>query len=130
MQIDNEIRFLKSVSALLRNVGYTLLVVSVIVLIACLAGNYSIEEKTVLLIVSLAALPISAVFSLAFSGIINILIRIEFNTRGQEEPFLLSKKEDKPIFQNRDEAVSFEEWKKDNPAKTRNDYYAMLRKKQ
>lgn len=130
MQIDKEISFLRGVSALLRNVGYTLLVISAIGILASFAGDYGDEVNIMLLISSLAVLPISAVFSLAFSGIINILIRIEFNTRNNEEPFHFHKREDRPIFQNRDEAVSFEEWKKDNLKKTRNDYYAMLRKKQ
>ena len=69
----------------------------------------------------------------AFAELIKLLVRIEFNTR-KDSDNNISKRIDysgnhhESLTSDKFE-ISFDDWKKDNPTKGINDYYASMKKK-
>lgn len=83
----------------------------------------------------ISAIVSELVFSIpffAFAELIKLFVRIEFNTRKDADSelnksFDLTGHQQKFVDPDKNE-ISYEDWKKDNPAKTIIDYYASMRK--
>ena len=94
------------------------------------------DERQVGIYLIISALVSGLLFSIpffAFAELIKLLVRIEFNTR-KDTVDDISKRFDNIGHQQNSVAsdkndISFEDWKKDNPTKTLNDYYVSMRKK-
>ena len=128
---------LSTISIIFRVIGIVIIVFAVIGLIygLSLLGEYG-DEKKVGIYLIISAIVSGLLFSIpffAFAELIKLFVRIEFNTRKDTEKelnkgFDLTGHQQKIVDSDKNE-MSYEDWKKDNPAKTINDYYASMRKK-
>jgi hypothetical protein len=93
------------------------------------------DEKQVGIYLIISALVSGLLFSIpffAFAELIKLFVRIEFNTR-KDNIDEISKRFDnighKQKSTNADNnEISYEDWKKENPTKTLNDFYATRKK--
>ena len=131
-RFKNEYPGLSTISIIFKVIGIIIILFAVIALIfgLSLLGEYGYERQVgVYLIIS--ALVSGLLFSIpffAFAELIKLFIRIEFNTRKDKDDEITNRFdniEQKQKSSNSDNnEISYEDWKKDNPGKTLNDYYA------
>ncbi len=131
-RFKNEYPGLSTISIIFKVIGIIIILFAVIALIygLSLLGEYGDERQLgVYLIIS--ALVSGLLFSIpffAFAELIKLFVRIEFNTRKEKDDEITKRFDSigqKQRFSNSDNnEISYEDWKKDNPGKTLNDYYA------
>lgn len=131
-RFKNEYPGLSTISIIFNVIGTIIILFAVIALIygLLLLGKYGTERQMgVYLIIS--ALVSGLLFSIpffAFAELIKLFVRIEFNTRKEKDKEDTSRfdsigqKQNSSIFDNN--KISYENWKKDNPGKTINDYFS------
>jgi hypothetical protein len=140
MNIDrfkNEYPGLSTISIIFKVIGIVIILFAVIGLIygLLLLDGYG-DERLVGVYLIISALVSGLLFSVtffAFAELIKLLVRIEFNTR-KDTVDEINKRFDNIEHQQKSvnsdkNKMSFENWKKDNPTKTLNDYYISMRKK-
>lgn len=125
---------LTTVSILFKVIGILVFAIAAIVLIwgiVILTDKYRGNEGLYYIGVSLLSM-LFAVPYFATAELIKLIIRIEFNTRKGHFDESVNENNSQPIrpssFSQMKNDVSYEEWKRENPSKTINDYYAAMRK--
>ena len=133
-KIKAEYPALSRISIIFKVLGIAILVLSIIVFIygITLLDRNSTESKGLYLIISsIASVLIFSLLFFSFSELIPLFIRIELNSRKamtepQKETKIYSKLQKDDINKTN---MTFEEWKKMNPRKSINDYYAAISRK-
>ena len=129
-QLKKEYPELSIISIICKVVGVVIIIIAVIGLIKgfSLLGSYRNEEFGIYLIFS--ALLGGLLFSVPFFAIaemIKLFIRIEFNTRkdnnNEPDKRIENTIQRQSLENNNNTEISYEDWKKQNPGKTINDYY-------
>jgi len=134
-RLKNEYPNLSRITMILKILGIIIIVFAIIGFFygISLLDEYG-DEKTFGIYIIITSLISGLLFSipfLAFAELIQLLVRIEFNTRNESEYETIRTNDNLKQKNNNPEkpVLSFDEWKKDNPTKSLNDYYAAIRKK-
>lgn len=114
---------LQATTAIIKYLGYALLITAVVVMFMLISSD---DEGYTYAIAAVSAF-ITGIVLIAFSELIGVIVKIEINTRKDS----MNYKDSHDYFENIDvnkNKESFDQWKKANPGKTRNDYYASTRR--
>lgn len=134
-RMNSEYPGLSTVSVVLKVIGVLVLIIAAILLIlgiVMLTDYNRGNEGLYLIALSILSVFLYSVPYFAFAELIKLFVRIEFNTRKDHHSERFNQydsQSSKPRSASpMKNDVSYEEWKKDNPSKTINDYYAAMRK--
>ncbi len=136
-RFKNEYPGLSTISIIFKVIGIVTIVSASIGFFYGLSLVYGYgEEKQIGIYLIISSLVSGLLFSIpffAFAELIKLLVRIEFNTR-KDSDNNTSKRIDYLVNQQESVSsdkfeISFDDWKKDNPTKGLNDYYASMKKK-
>jgi hypothetical protein len=134
---NNDYPTLSTISVIFKVIGIVILITAVIGIIYGLTLlNNSEDERKVgieIIITSILSGLILTLPFFAFGELIRLLIRIEYNTRKNTSDSSVietdsSRYQQKSGFIDKTDK-GYDEWKKDNPTKSINDYYAIKKKK-
>lgn len=135
-RLKTEYPALSTISIIFKVIGVVIVLFAVIALIygLSLLGEYGHEERLGIYLI-ISALVSGLLFSIpffAFSELIKLFVRIEFNTRKDKDDEIIKRFDNIRQKQNSsttaNDKISLEDWKKDNPTKTLNDFYTSRKK--
>lgn len=127
IDIKREYPALSLISKLLKYVGTLMILASVVGIIGgiILISDYEGELGIPILISSIVTALLSPLLFFGYSELIKLFIKIEYNTRNNNDKSIFTEsnyitKETRSTGSNSE----YEEWKKKNPGKSINDFYA------
>ncbi|MFT5155892.1 MAG: Na+/H+-dicarboxylate symporter [Bacteroidia bacterium] len=138
MSIDRfkqEYPALSTICTLLKVIGIVILAISIMGMIygVTLLDSDEVEQSIGYTLISYSIVGglILTILFFAFAELIKLFVRIEFNTRRTTDDEIKKQtddEQDNSIPSNfKKHGLSFDDWKKENPDQTINDYYASLR---
>jgi len=120
---------LSVISSLLSIIGVLIIIISIggVIFGITLLDGYSTKQAGIIFIIAsiLCGLPFSLIF-IGSSELIKLMVRIEYNTRAKDQKLIRVESNENPnrTISSDKSNSEYEEWKKLNPGKSINDFYA------
>ena len=136
-KISTEYPALSTIILILNITGIIIVVFSVISIIFVLVqlSNHKIiaTQAGFYMSISLVGGLLISILYFALAELIKLFVKIEFNTRkissNENHNSIIGRKIRQTKASSNDFVINYDEWKKNNPTKTLNDYYSAMRNK-